>query len=164
MSGTESEDKDTILNCHCPDGRRHGNHYGEIFRNAVTEVESSLLSELIPSKTLPLLNLSLSLLQTATDCLNGGNRCRKINHPLMQSAMLVGGEGALSLVNRHGAKKAEIEGLFQFENIKEHPSYEKARQFGIDVEDEMLILRREIFHTGKSVCRINGKLVTITLF
>ena len=76
--------------------------------------------------------------------------------------LLVGGRGSAEFV-RHGAKKAEIEGLFQFENIKEHPSYEKARQFGIDVEDEMLILRREIFHTGKSVCRINGKLVTISV-
>lgn len=76
--------------------------------------------------------------------------------------LLVGGRGSAEFV-RHGTNKAEIEGLFQFENIKEHPVYEKAGEFGIDVEDEMIILRREISRTGKSVCRVNGKLVTIAI-
>ena len=34
--------------------------------------------------------------------------------------------------------------------------------FGIDIEDGMIVLRRDISRTGKSICRINGKLVTIS--
>ncbi|MBM7648126.1 DNA repair protein RecN (Recombination protein N) [Bacillus ectoiniformans] len=73
--------------------------------------------------------------------------------------LLVGGRGSSEFV-RHGEKKAEIEGMFVFEN-DQHPCYAKAKEFGIDIEDEMIIIRREISHSGKSVCRINGKLVTI---
>lgn len=76
--------------------------------------------------------------------------------------LLVGGRGSAEFV-RHGANKAEIEGLFQFENIKEHPCFLKAQEFGIDVEDEMIVLRRDISRSGKSVCRVNGKLVTIAI-
>lgn len=32
---------------------------------------------------------------------------------------------------------------------------------GIDVSDEMIVMRRDISTSGKSVCRVNGKLVTI---
>lgn len=76
--------------------------------------------------------------------------------------LLVGGRGSAEFV-RHGADKAEIEGLFQFENIKQHPCFKKAQEFGIDVEDEMIVLRRDISRSGKSVCRVNGKLVTIAI-
>lgn len=74
--------------------------------------------------------------------------------------LLVGGRGSAEFV-RHGEEKAEIEGLFQLEDIN-HPSYKKAGEFGIEIEEGMLILRRDISQTGKSVCRVNGKLVTIS--
>ena len=74
--------------------------------------------------------------------------------------LLVGGRGSSEFV-RHGEEKAEIEGLFQLESLT-HPSYQKAEEFGIEIEEGMLILRRDISQTGKSVCRINGKLVTIS--
>ncbi|XJZ26168.1 DNA repair protein RecN [Bacillota bacterium Lsc_1132] len=74
--------------------------------------------------------------------------------------LLVGGRGSAEFV-RHGEEKAAIEGLFQLENEK-HPCYAKALEFGIEIEDGMVVLRREISHSGKSVCRINGKLVTIS--
>lgn len=73
---------------------------------------------------------------------------------------LVGGRGSAEFV-RHGEDKAEIEGLFQIDNDK-HPCYEKAAEFGIEIEDGMVVLRRDISRSGKSVCRINGKLVTIS--
>ncbi|MCL6570496.1 MAG: DNA repair protein RecN [Bacillus sp. (in: Bacteria)] len=73
--------------------------------------------------------------------------------------LLVGGRGSAEFV-RHGEIKAEIEGLFQLEAT--HPVYTKALEFGIDIEEGMVILRRDISRTGKSVCRINGKLVTIS--
>jgi DNA repair protein RecN (Recombination protein N) len=74
--------------------------------------------------------------------------------------LLAGGRGSAEFV-RHGEEKAEIEGLFQVDDNK-HPVIAKALEFGIDIEEGMVILRRDISQTGKSVCRINGKLVTIS--
>lgn len=75
--------------------------------------------------------------------------------------LLIGGRGSAEFV-RHGEKKAEIEGLFQVDD-QTHPIYEKMEQFGFELEEGMIVLRREIFKTGKSVCRVNGKLVTISI-
>lgn len=74
--------------------------------------------------------------------------------------LLVGGRGSAEFV-RHGEEKAEIEGLFQVES-ENHPLFTRAHEFGIDTEDGMIVLRRDISKSGKSVCRINGKLVTIS--
>jgi len=74
--------------------------------------------------------------------------------------LLVGGRGSSDFV-RHGEARAEIEGLFQIEKAT-HPVHTRASEFGIELEDEMIVLRREISKSGKSVCRINGKLVTIS--
>jgi DNA repair protein RecN (Recombination protein N) len=74
--------------------------------------------------------------------------------------LLVGGRGSFEFV-RHGEEKAEIEGLFHIDEI-EHPIVNKTSEFGIEIEDGMVVLRREISKNGKSVCRINGKLVTIS--
>ncbi len=75
--------------------------------------------------------------------------------------LLVGGRGSAEFV-RHGEDKAEIEGLFFIEGDN-HPCKAKAAEFGIEVEDGMIVLRRDIAASGKSVCRINGKLVTIAV-
>jgi DNA repair protein RecN (Recombination protein N) len=74
--------------------------------------------------------------------------------------LLAGGRGSAEFV-RHGEEKAEIEGLFQVDD-NNHPVIAKALEFGIGIEEGMVILRRDISQTGKSVCRINGKLVTIS--
>ncbi|MBM7651558.1 DNA repair protein RecN [Neobacillus cucumis] len=73
--------------------------------------------------------------------------------------LLVGGRGSAEFV-RHGEEKAVIQGLFQLDDPN-HPVYVRAYDFGIDIEEGMVILRRDISRSGKSVCRINGKLVTI---
>ncbi|KSU63591.1 DNA repair protein RecN [[Bacillus] enclensis] len=75
--------------------------------------------------------------------------------------LLVGGRGSAEYV-RHGEKKAEIEGLFILDD-EAHPCYEKVSEFGIEIEEGMIVLRREIASSGKSVCRVNGKLVTIAI-
>lgn len=74
--------------------------------------------------------------------------------------LLVGGRGSSDFV-RHGADKAEIEGLFLIEG--DHPAIAKCSEFGIEIEEGMLLLKRDIYPSGKSVCRVNGKLVTITI-
>ncbi|WP_018660610.1 DNA repair protein RecN [Heyndrickxia acidiproducens] len=74
--------------------------------------------------------------------------------------LLTGGRGSSEYV-RHGEARAEIEGLFLIG--EGHPCMERAREFGIEVEEGMVVLRRDISKTGKSICRINGKLVTISI-
>lgn len=74
--------------------------------------------------------------------------------------LLVGGRGSSEYV-RYGAKKAEIEGLFYVP--KTHRSLEICKQYGIDTEEQSIILRRDISDSGKSICRINGKMVTISI-
>ncbi|MBD8070391.1 DNA repair protein RecN [Bacillus sp. PS06] len=75
--------------------------------------------------------------------------------------LLVGGRGSSEFV-RYGEKRAEIEGLFLLDD-EQHPCYRRATEFGIDISDGMIVLRRDIAMNGKSVCRINGKLVTIAI-
>ncbi len=74
-------------------------------------------------------------------------------------SLLVGGRGSSEFV-RYGTEKAEIEGLFYFD-IENHPCLEKVQELDLDVSDGMMILKRDISNSGKSVCRINGKLVTL---
>lgn len=73
--------------------------------------------------------------------------------------LLIGGRGSAEFV-RYGETKAEIEGLFLLEQ-DDHPCYSKCAELGIDISDGMIVLRRELTINGKSVCRVNGKLVTI---
>ncbi|ARK31386.1 DNA repair protein RecN [Halalkalibacter krulwichiae] len=74
--------------------------------------------------------------------------------------LLLGGRGSSEFV-RHGEKRAEIEGLFVVDD--QHPVISKALEYGIDVQDSMFILRRNITSQGKSICRVNGKLVTLAI-
>ncbi|WP_181350052.1 DNA repair protein RecN [Thalassobacillus sp. CUG 92003] len=73
--------------------------------------------------------------------------------------LLSGGRGSVEYV-RHGTKRAEIEGLFTVED--HHMVIDVAQEFGVEIgEDRMIVLHRSITHQGKSICRINGKLVTL---
>src|SRR5699024_7609090 len=75
--------------------------------------------------------------------------------------LLAGGRGSVEYV-RHGSKKAEIEGLFTLTNRK-HLIYQVGNTYGIDITDEMVVLHRTITAGGKSICRVNGKLVTLAI-
>lgn len=75
--------------------------------------------------------------------------------------LLSGGRGSVEYV-RHGAAKAEIEGLFIIEDQR-HKIYHVSEQYGIKISDQMVVLRRTISSSGKSICRVNGKLVTLAI-
>lgn len=75
--------------------------------------------------------------------------------------LLAGGRGSIQYI-RHGEKKAELEALFTLTD-KKHKIYELGKQFGISISDDMLILQRTITDQGKSICRVNGKLVTLAI-
>ena len=74
---------------------------------------------------------------------------------------LAGGRASYEFV-RHGANKAELTGLFQITN-NHKAIYEKLEEVGIEIEEDSIILQREINDKGKSVCRINGKLVPLSI-
>ncbi|MEC1694616.1 DNA repair protein RecN [Schinkia azotoformans] len=74
-------------------------------------------------------------------------------------SLVAGGRGSSEFV-RFGCNKAEIEGLFLLDNDN-HPCIEKGKELGIDISDGMVVLHRDILTNGKSICRINGKLVTL---
>ncbi len=74
-------------------------------------------------------------------------------------SLVAGGRGSSEFV-RYGCNKAEIEGLFLLDN-DDHPCIEKGKELGIDISDGMVVLHRDILTSGKSICRINGKLVTL---
>ncbi|MFC5603505.1 DNA repair protein RecN [Sporosarcina koreensis] len=73
--------------------------------------------------------------------------------------LLAGARGSQEFI-RHGAKKAELEGMFTIDD-EHHPVFEKLSEFGIECEDGSIILRRDLNANGKTTCRVNGKLVTI---
>ncbi|RWZ60124.1 DNA repair protein RecN [Halobacillus fulvus] len=75
--------------------------------------------------------------------------------------LLSGSRGSVEFV-RHGTKKAEIEGLFTVDST--HPIFKKGEEFGVEIEEDgMVVLNRTITHQGKSICRVNGKLVTLAI-
>ncbi|MBP2622691.1 DNA repair protein RecN [Streptococcus oricebi] len=73
--------------------------------------------------------------------------------------MMLGSRATLDVI-RHGAKKAEIEGLF---TIEPNPLLQELLlEQGLEVTDE-LIIRREILQNGRSVSRINGQMVNLSV-
>jgi DNA repair protein RecN (Recombination protein N) len=74
--------------------------------------------------------------------------------------LLIGGRGSTEFV-RYGTPKAEIEGLFHIH--PNHRVYEKCEEVGISISDDMVVLKRDITDSGKSICRVNGKLVTLSV-
>src|SRR5690625_2128480 len=75
--------------------------------------------------------------------------------------LLTGSRASVDYI-RHGAKKAEINGLFTIEPQQSNVLIQ-CDKYGIDLEENMLILDRTITNKGKSICRVNGKIVTLTI-
>mgnify|MGYP000994134505 FL=1 len=70
------------------------------------------------------------------------------------------GSRATTDVIRHGAPKAEIEGLFAVESNRHLTAIFEEQ--GLEWTDE-LIIRREILQNGRSVSRINGQMVNLSV-
>ncbi|MDK9865387.1 MULTISPECIES: DNA repair protein RecN [Staphylococcus] len=60
---------------------------------------------------------------------------------------------------RHGEKKSIIEGIFDIDESKEAISI--LRDLSIDIDEDFLLVKREIFSSGKSICRVNNQIVTL---
>lgn len=63
---------------------------------------------------------------------------------------------------RYGEEKASVEGVFDFPKNKEVINIFKDLDLDLDLEDEVIIIRRDIYSSGKSVCRINGTIVNLS--
>lgn len=76
-------------------------------------------------------------------------------------SLVAGARGSADFV-RHGSEKAEIEALFELE--KDHPARDVCRRYGLEGDpDEPVVVRRELTANGKSVCRVNGRLVNLSM-
>ena len=73
--------------------------------------------------------------------------------------MMLGARATTDVI-RHGASKAEIEGLFSVENGR--ALQELFDEQGIELGDE-IIIRREILQNGRSVSRVNGQMVNLSV-
>ena len=74
--------------------------------------------------------------------------------------LLAGGRGSADFV-RHGTNKCTLEGHFtvpQNGKLKELFTQES-----LDYNSDLLVVQREIYQNGRSVCRVNGSVVTIAL-
>lgn len=76
-------------------------------------------------------------------------------------ALIAGARGSASLI-RYGCERAEVEASFDLSS--NHPIWNILLQLGIQASsNEWLIIRRELLAHGKSLCRVNGQMVTVTM-
>lgn len=73
--------------------------------------------------------------------------------------MMLGARATTDVI-RHGAPKAEIEGLFSIENSR--ILQEIFDEQGLEMSDE-IIIRREILQNGRSISRVNGQMVNLSV-
>lgn len=74
--------------------------------------------------------------------------------------LLAGGRGSADFV-RHGTNKCTLEGLFETPKAKK--LVKVFEEGSIDYDKELIVIQREIYQNGRSVCRVNGSVVTIAV-
>ncbi|TFB23852.1 DNA repair protein RecN [Filobacillus milosensis] len=76
--------------------------------------------------------------------------------------LLAGARASVDFV-RHQTDQAHIEGIFFIDNEK-HNVYQVMNEFDLPYDEEgSIILQRQITSKGKSICRVNGKLITLAI-
>lgn len=79
---------------------------------------------------------------------------------LIDSINAVLGERVSKDIIRNGKDRAFIEAVFEYENTEID---DILQQLGIETEDGNIIISREISLSGKNTCRINGRLVNVSV-
>lgn len=72
--------------------------------------------------------------------------------------LLAGGRGSVDMI-RQGAEKCRLEGVFEWPT--QEAFLELAETLGIDQEEDFLIVQRDMSIAGKSICRVNGRVMTL---
>jgi DNA repair protein RecN (Recombination protein N) len=71
-------------------------------------------------------------------------------------SLLAGSRGRTDFV-RTGAAKAELQGLF--DATSNPKTVAVLKQFDLDTDDASVLLQRDIYASGRNICRVNGHLV-----
>jgi len=79
---------------------------------------------------------------------------------IIDSINMVIGERTSHDIIRHGQSKARVEAEFIVDNKQ---LLKELEDMGIEMEDDVLILRREITSEGKSSCRVNGQMINTSM-
>lgn len=72
--------------------------------------------------------------------------------------LLCGSRGSSDYI-REGSSKCSLEGLFELP--KDSQFSELLQELGIETEEELLIVQRDISQSGKNICRVNGRTLTL---
>lgn len=75
--------------------------------------------------------------------------------------LLTGGRGSTQFI-KHGKNRAEIVGQFNLTSNRVN-ILNWCQQYDIDIENDTIILERILNKNGKTVCRINNKMVTLAV-
>ncbi|MFL2028366.1 DNA repair protein RecN [Loigolactobacillus zhaoyuanensis] len=73
--------------------------------------------------------------------------------------ILAGGRGSQEFI-RKGASKMRLQGLFRLP--ENSATFAALDHYGIEHADADILLQRDLYRTGRNVCRINGQLVNTT--
>lgn len=79
---------------------------------------------------------------------------------LLASMAILRGERTRTDVVRTGCMKSVVRGIFQLSSVN---AIRISEELGIDIEDDELIIEREIHREGRSRCRLDGREITTTL-
>lgn len=72
--------------------------------------------------------------------------------------LLAGGRASSDYI-REGEKKCLLEGVFEIPAQSEF--LKLAEELGVDLTEGYLIVQRDFSHSGKSICRVNGRILTL---
>ncbi len=98
-------------------------------------------------------------LQPGFTCLTGETGAGK-SILLDAVGLLLGSRGSVELV-RTGADKGVVEGVLDIVGEAFDPVRLLCAEQGIDADDDQLVISREVFASGKTVARVNGRIVTV---
>ncbi|MHB1628091.1 MAG: DNA repair protein RecN [Bacilli bacterium] len=98
-------------------------------------------------------------LQPGFTCLTGETGAGK-SILLDAVGLLLGSRGSSELV-RTGADKGVVEGVLDIPDESSDSVRRLCAEQGIDTDGDQLVISREVFAAGKTVARVNGRIVTV---
>jgi DNA repair protein RecN (Recombination protein N) len=76
--------------------------------------------------------------------------------------LLLGNRASADLI-RTGADSAVVEAVFEVNAATRAKVEEMLSEWGIALEDSTILVSRELYRSGRNVCRINGRLATVQM-
>ncbi len=76
--------------------------------------------------------------------------------------LLLGSRAQTELI-RAGCEETVVEGIFVIDSQTRELLASPLQEFGIDLEEDSLILARELHRAGRNVCRVNNRAVTLSI-